>query len=181
MLLGEHVGRAVPLEDVRWQVRDPDVGVVDRDRLVLGETPGQYPASVRATAALGGAYEGRAVSADLDVLVQRPLELVRGVAANRKAIDEAISSCSTQWKVERLATVDRNILRIATYELLFEPDVPPEVAMDEAVDQDAAVVYPPFSEAPARITREHEVLVRPEGIGAALTVPLAHDGKIIGA
>ncbi len=54
-------------------------------------------------------------------------------------------------------------------------------AMDEAVDQDAAVVYPPFSEAPARITREHEVLVQPDGIGAALTVPLAHDGKIIGA
>jgi len=54
-------------------------------------------------------------------------------------------------------------------------------AMDEAVDQDAAVVYPPFSEAPARITREHEVLVQQDGIGAALTVPLAHDGKIIGA
>ena len=65
---------------------------------------------------------------------ERALELVRGVAANRKAIDEAISCCSTQWKVERLATVDRNILRIATYELLFEPDVPPEVAMDEAVE-----------------------------------------------
>lgn len=65
---------------------------------------------------------------------ERALELVRGVAANRKAIDEAISSCATQWKVERLATVDRNILRIATYELLFEPDVPPEVAMDEAVE-----------------------------------------------
>ena len=65
---------------------------------------------------------------------EHALELVRGVAANRKAIDEAISSCSTHWKVERLATVDRNILRVATYELLFEPSVPPEVVMDEAVE-----------------------------------------------
>ncbi len=65
---------------------------------------------------------------------ERALELVRGVAANRKAIDEAISSCSTHWKVERLATVDRNILSVASYELLFEPQVPPEVVMDEAVE-----------------------------------------------
>ena len=65
---------------------------------------------------------------------ERALELVLGVAINRKAIDEAISSGSTHWKVERLATVDRNILRIATYELLFEPDVPAEVVMDEAVE-----------------------------------------------
>jgi N utilization substance protein B len=65
---------------------------------------------------------------------ERALELVRGVAANRKAIDEVISSCSTHWKVERLATVDRNVLRIASYELLFEPSVPAEVVMDEAVE-----------------------------------------------
>ena len=83
-------GRAVPLEDVRWQVRDPDVGVVDRDRLVLGETPGQYPASVRATATLGGAYEGRAVSADLDVLVQRPVTQVVGVPGAAQVVPEVI-------------------------------------------------------------------------------------------
>ena len=83
-------GRSVPLENVRWQVRDPSVGVVDRDRLILGETPGQYPASVRATATLGGAYEGRAVSADLDVLVQRPLELVRGVPGAAQVVPEVI-------------------------------------------------------------------------------------------
>lgn len=54
-------------------------------------------------------------------------------------------------------------------------------AMDEAVDQDAAVVYPPLPEAPVRITREHEGLVQQHGIGAALTLPMARDGKIIGA
>lgn len=65
---------------------------------------------------------------------ERALELVQGVAENRKAIDEAISSCSTHWKVERLATVDRNVLRVAAFELLFESAVPPEVVMDEAVE-----------------------------------------------
>ncbi len=54
-------------------------------------------------------------------------------------------------------------------------------AMDEAADQDAAVVYPPFSEAPTRITREHEALVQQHGTSAALTVPMASDGKIVGA
>ncbi|MCH7607074.1 MAG: hypothetical protein IIC94_00675 [Chloroflexi bacterium] len=83
-------GRSVPLGDVRWQVRDPDVGVVDRDRLILGDTPGQYPASVRATATLGGAYEGRAVSADLDVLVQRPLAQALGVPGDAQVVPEVI-------------------------------------------------------------------------------------------
>jgi len=54
-------------------------------------------------------------------------------------------------------------------------------AMDEAADQDAAVVHPPLPEAPTRITREHEALVQQGGISAALTVPMASDGKIVGA
>ena len=54
-------------------------------------------------------------------------------------------------------------------------------AMDEAVDQDAAVAYPPVPGAAIRITREHEALVQQHGIGAALTVPMASDGKIVGA
>ncbi len=64
----------------------------------------------------------------------RAIELVRGVAENRKTIDEAISARSTHWKVARLATVDRNILRIATWELLFDPRIPTEVVIDEAVE-----------------------------------------------
>ena len=65
---------------------------------------------------------------------KRASELASGVACNLKPIDECIARACTHWKLYRLATVDRNILRIATYELLFEPDVPPEVAMDEAVE-----------------------------------------------
>ena len=64
----------------------------------------------------------------------RAIELVRGVAENRKTIDEAVSARSTHWKLGRLATVDRNILRIATWELLFDPQIPAEVVIDEAVE-----------------------------------------------
>ena len=83
-------GRSVPLENVRWQVRDPGVGVVDNNRLILGETPGQYPASVRATGMLGGAYAGRVVSADLDVLVQRPIERLLGVPGAAQVVPEVL-------------------------------------------------------------------------------------------
>ena len=54
-------------------------------------------------------------------------------------------------------------------------------AMDEAADQDAAVVYPPFPAASPRITREHKALIEQQGTGSALTVPLASDGEIVGA
>jgi N utilization substance protein B len=65
---------------------------------------------------------------------ERALELALGVACNLKSIDEAIGSASQKWQVYRLATVDRNILRIGTYELLFEPSTPVEVVIDEAVE-----------------------------------------------
>jgi len=64
----------------------------------------------------------------------RALEIALGVARNLKAIDEAIAKASTHWKLYRLASVDRNLLRVATFELLFEPDTPPEVVIDEAVE-----------------------------------------------
>lgn len=64
----------------------------------------------------------------------RALELAVGVARNRKDIDLAIGRASENWKVERLAAVDRAVLRIATFELLHEPETPPEVVIDEAVE-----------------------------------------------
>lgn len=64
----------------------------------------------------------------------RALELSIGVARNRKDIDLAIGRASEHWKVERLAAVDRAVLRIATFELLHEPETPTEVVIDEAVE-----------------------------------------------
>ena len=60
-------------------------------------------------------------------------ELVRGVAANRERIDELISWNLVDWTLERMPAVDRNILRIGVYELLWASDVPDGVAISEAV------------------------------------------------
>ncbi len=59
--------------------------------------------------------------------------LVRGVAANRERIDELISWNLVDWTLERMPAVDRNILRIGVYELLWAGDVPDGVAISEAV------------------------------------------------
>jgi N utilization substance protein B len=59
--------------------------------------------------------------------------LVRGVAAHRRAIDEAIERVSTNWRLDRMAKVDRNVLRLATYELL-RTDVPVKVIINEAIE-----------------------------------------------
>lgn len=59
--------------------------------------------------------------------------IVRGVADHCSDIDHALDTYSTQWTVRRMAVVDRNILRIAVWEMLFEDDVPDKVAIDEAL------------------------------------------------
>jgi N utilization substance protein B len=65
---------------------------------------------------------------------QRARELVLGVELNRKPIDDEIAAASTRWKLHRIAMVERNILRVATYELLFELETPKEVIIDEALE-----------------------------------------------
>ncbi len=60
--------------------------------------------------------------------------LVRGVARHRREIDEAIEGVSTNWRIDRMARVDRNVLRLAVHELLHRPDVPVKVAINEAIE-----------------------------------------------
>jgi transcription antitermination protein NusB len=59
--------------------------------------------------------------------------LVRGVAEHRTRIDELISAYAEGWALDRMPAVDRNVLRIGIYELLWAPDVPDGVAISEAV------------------------------------------------
>lgn len=59
--------------------------------------------------------------------------LVRGVEAHRERIDELLGSYSEGWALDRMPAVDRNILRIGAYELLWADDVPDGVAINEAV------------------------------------------------
>jgi transcription antitermination protein NusB len=60
-------------------------------------------------------------------------ELVRGVQAHRERIDELLATYAEDWTLSRMAAVDRNVLRIGTYELLWADDVPDGVAISEAV------------------------------------------------
>jgi N utilization substance protein B len=61
-------------------------------------------------------------------------ELVEGVERDRAELDGLIARHSTGWPLDRIAPLERNILRVALEELLHRPDVPPEVAIDEAVE-----------------------------------------------
>ncbi|PLR99878.1 transcription antitermination factor NusB [Bacillus sp. T33-2] len=62
-------------------------------------------------------------------------KLVEGVAANQEDIDTMIEGHLEKWKLDRLATVDRNLLRLAVYELMFSrEEVPANVVLDEAIE-----------------------------------------------
>src|SRR5580693_6446446 len=60
--------------------------------------------------------------------------LIRGVLEHRDAIDEAIKKHAKNWDFHRIAAVDRNIMRLAIYEMLYRQDIPPIVSINEAVD-----------------------------------------------
>jgi len=61
-------------------------------------------------------------------------QLVEGVVRNRPEIDKVIEVHSTHWKLGRMACVDRNVLRIAAYELLYCHDIPKSVSLNEAIE-----------------------------------------------
>jgi N utilization substance protein B len=61
-------------------------------------------------------------------------ELVEGVAAHRGELDELISDSAIGWELDRIAPLERAILRVALFEILHRPDIPDEVAIDEAVE-----------------------------------------------
>jgi transcription antitermination factor NusB len=93
-----------------------------------------YQRDVTAAAELG----------DVDALLEDPAgdpavagfarELVAGVWEHRAEIDRTIAAVARNWELKRMAAVDRNILRLAAYELLFRPDIPPLVAINEAIE-----------------------------------------------
>ena len=60
-------------------------------------------------------------------------ELVNGVVANIDRVDELIATYAEGWTLDRMPAVDRNLLRIGVYEIMFVEDVPASVAIDEAV------------------------------------------------
>jgi N utilization substance protein B len=84
-------------------------------------------------------YQQDVTGRPLDELVERdaPLftrELVEGVEVEREEIDALIERHSEGWTLDRIAPLERNILRVALHEMLHRSDVPDEVAIDEAVE-----------------------------------------------
>ncbi len=60
--------------------------------------------------------------------------LIFGVETNRETLDRIIIKYAANWKLERMASTDRNVLRIASFELLYVPEIPPKVAINEAIE-----------------------------------------------
>jgi N utilization substance protein B len=104
--------------------------------------PGEDRRSEARERALGILYEAETKSRSArDVLADLPVvpdelasRLVEGVDDHRVRIDEVIGRHAKGWTVTRMAILDRNVLRIATFELLERPEVPTAVILDEAVE-----------------------------------------------
>jgi N utilization substance protein B len=90
-------------------------------------------------AAVFALYQSEVTDRPAEELVERNAtaftrELVEGTTSERAQLDELIGRYSRGWSLDRIAPLERNILRVALYELLHRPDVPAEVAIDEAVE-----------------------------------------------
>jgi len=64
----------------------------------------------------------------------RAEEMVKSVLDHLEELDRRINTASDNWRIDRMSRVDRNILRLAAFEILYDPDVPPQVSIDEAVE-----------------------------------------------
>jgi len=116
MASNRHLGRIVALQtlyefEFRTECSDITVDVAE----VLGRNLGRYETAID----------------DTDFVDA----LVRGVLKEAAGIDEKIQPIAPDWPIDQIARIDRNILRIGVYELLFSADVvPPKVAINEAVE-----------------------------------------------
>lgn len=93
--------------------------------------------------ALEALYESEIGDAAPDTVLRRSVasrgyefatELVNGVVAHREEIDEVIGRYSEEWSIGRMPVIDRNVLRLAVFELLYLSDIPMAVTINEAVE-----------------------------------------------
>jgi transcription antitermination factor NusB len=77
----------------------------------------------------------RAQTQEIDPTVRQfTSELVEGIQEHHQIIDRKIAEYAQNWELKRMAVVDRNILRQACFEILYRPDIPPKVAINEAIE-----------------------------------------------
>jgi transcription antitermination protein NusB len=115
MSANRHLGRIVALqtlyeEDFRKEVNDPSVNLNE----ILERNIGRYDETIEDKTFIE--------------------ELVRGVQKRQTELDDAIRPVAPEWPIEQIARMDRVVLRIGVYELLFEKGVPPKVVINEAVE-----------------------------------------------
>lgn len=78
--------------------------------------------------------EGEVELSDVDATRAFVLELVNGTWSRKDAIDRMLEDYLKGWQISRLSKVDRQVLRLATYEMIFRDDVPGKVAVNEAIE-----------------------------------------------
>jgi len=98
------------------------------DLLYVGDIRGQAPADLLASREV--IEEGP----DARPIREYTKELISGIADNRRKIDELISTYAQGWDMDRLPAVDRNILRLGIYEILWCKDLDDSIAIDEALN-----------------------------------------------
>ena len=106
------------------------------------ETPGEGPRHEARERALSLLYEAEMKATDIGEVLRSlsvapdpfTVALVQGVAARAGEIDALVADASRGWEMPRMPVLDRNILRLATYELVAEPGTPVAVVIDEAVE-----------------------------------------------
>lgn len=88
--------------------------------------------------ALGESYAGSPDNTDKNIDPAHPTgfawELIEGVWSNHIALDELIASFAKNWRVERIGKIEITLLRLAVYEMLYRQDIPPKVAINEAIE-----------------------------------------------
>ena len=89
---------------------------------------------VDALEALASAQKSSAGRQNQDAIFDYAETIVTGVKTNRDALDSRLQNLSEGWKLERMPYLDRAILRMGAWEILFNPEVPNEVAISEAVN-----------------------------------------------
>jgi transcription antitermination factor NusB len=93
-----------------------------------------YMLDIRGHEILGEETSFFAEQTDDEDIISFASDLVAGVTEHKDKIDATIEESTQNWELGRIATVDRNILREAIYELLYRPDIPPKVSINEAIE-----------------------------------------------
>jgi N utilization substance protein B len=131
MLYQWEVGKLSMVEvmSTYWMLREPQFAIRDPQSAV--RDPQSGPDDQERSADRGSRIEDEPIGAELHAFATA---LTHGVAANLEKIDPLIAEAAEHWRIERMAVMDRIILRLAVYEFLEQPETPGRVIINEALE-----------------------------------------------